>query len=310
MIAEGESANGGLENTPDSQIKNSDRKIIKTVNITTETEEFDALIENISKKVTALDGYLESTDISGRSLTSSSKQRRNASITARIPSSNLDQFVTIVNDTSNITYKTENAEDVTLSYADTKAKIDSLRTEQTRLNELIMQAEDIDTLIVLEKRLTEVRYEIESYESRLRTMDNKVDYSTVYLQINEVEKYTEDPIIEKTMGQRIAEGFSESLEDAGELFEDFVVGFISALPRLIVILFILLFIAFIIFLVIKLIISLAKKVSGRSSKKAKDNKKTSKASKKDAAEIKEDEVKPSNPEGDPYGNPVAKEDKQ
>ena len=303
-------AEAGIESTPDSQIKTSDRKIIKTVNITTETEEFDVLIDNITKKVDALGGYLESTDISGRSLTSSSKQRRSASITARVPSQNLNQFVTIVNDSSNITYKSENAEDVTLSYADTKAKIDSLRTEQKRLNELIAQAEDVDTLIILEQRLTEVRYEIESYESRLRTMDNKVDYSTVYLQINEVEKYTEDPIIEKTMGQRIAEGFTENMSEAIELIEDFIVGLISSLPVLLVLVVIFGFIALVIFLIVKLIIFVCKKLSKAPKKvKAPKNAKAIQAS-APATKASEKPVSPVSSEAGPYNNPVVKEDKK
>ena len=306
-------AEAGIESTPDSQIKTSDRKIIKTVNITTETEEFDVLIDNISKKVDALGGYLESTDISGRSLTSSSKQRRSANITARVPSQNLNQFVTIVNDNSNITYKSENAEDVTLNYADTKAKIDSLRTEQTRLNELIAQAEDVDTLIILEQRLTEVRYEIESYESRLRTMDNKVDYSTVYLSINEVEKYTPDPIIEKTMGQRIIEGFTENMADAIELIEDFIVGLISSLPVLLVLIVIFGFIALIIFLIVKLIIYVCKKASSRKGRTPKKVKAPNNAAAKPVnAPVKapENPVNPESSEAGPYNNPVAKEDKK
>ena len=39
-------------------------------------------------------------------------------------------------------------------------------------------------------RLSEVRYQLESIESQLRTFDNRIDYSTVYLYIDEVEVFS------------------------------------------------------------------------------------------------------------------------
>ena len=226
-------ADNGID---DSTVAKSARKIIKNVNISCETEEFDSFIANIEAKVNSLGGYLESTDISGRSINASKSQKRNANLVARIPSNNLSSFVTEISDKSNITYKSESAEDVTLNYADTEAHIKSLRTEQDRLNELLLQADDIETIIAIESRITDVRYELESYESRLRTIDNKVDYSTVNINVQEVERYTvvEEP--EQTVWQRISIGFTENLISAGEIFTDFFVGIIVAIPIIIVVL--------------------------------------------------------------------------
>lgn len=224
----------GIESVDDSAVENSSRKIIKNVNLSCETEEFDVLLANIEAKVNSLGGYLESTDISGRSINASKSQKRYANIVARIPAGNLNNFVTDISERSNITYKSESAEDVTLNYADTEAHIKSLRTEQDRLNELLLQADDIETIIAIETRITDVRYELESYESRLRTIDNKVDYSTVSINVQEVERYTvvEEP--EQTVWQRIALGFTDNLAEAGEMLSDFFVGIIVAIPIIIV----------------------------------------------------------------------------
>lgn len=261
--------NGEVPEMATEEVKpqESSRKIIKTVNINAETEDFDKFIANITNKVEALGGYLENTDISGRSINSSSDYLRNANITARIPSPKLDDFVTNVTDNSNITNKSESAEDVTLGYADTKAHVSSLRTEQNRLNELIKEADNIDTLLILEKRLTEVRYEIESYESRLRTMDNKVDYSTVYLRVSEVRKYTPVVTEKQTFSQRVAQGFSESLANVIEGVVDFIAELIIAIPYIVVLLLFLAIFALIIFLVIKVIIKLIKKLDEKQQKK-------------------------------------------
>ena len=277
----------GVDSIDDGAIENSSRKIIRNVNISAETEEFDSFVSNIDKKVKELGGYMESTNISGRSISSSSKNMRSADLVARVPSNKLDSFVSNVADISNITNKSESAEDITLNYADTQAHISSLRTEQQRLDELLLQAEDIETIIAIESRITDVRYELESYESRLRTMDNKVDYSTVTIYVREVERYTPVEEVKQTVWQRIAVGFTENLLDAKELVIDFIVGFIISIPILVVLAVFVAVPVVIIFFVVRFFVE---KIKGpeyraqakarRAEKKAKKKEKKKKKNKK------------------------------
>lgn len=254
----GSSASSGSdEAVSDSEIlASSNRKLIKTVNMSAETREFDKFIANVTDKINALGGYAQSTDITGNSYDSYSE--RSAYIVARIPANKLDFFVSDVAEHSNITSKSESAEDVTLQYADTEAHRDSLKIEQERLNQLLEQADTLENIIELENRLTEVRYEIESYESRLRTMNNQVVFSTVNLNVREVKEYTPEPVEEKTFAQRLAEGFLDSCSEAWETIQDFIIGFVSLLPMLFVLLIILAIIFVIIFGIVKLIIRIAK----------------------------------------------------
>ena len=69
---------------------------------------------------------------------------------------------------------------MTLQYVDLESHKKALTTEQDRLIELMEQAETVEDIITIEGRLSEVRYQLESMESQLRTYDNKIDYSTVY----------------------------------------------------------------------------------------------------------------------------------
>ncbi len=248
--------NGDM-NGSDSQLeaKVSNRKLIKTVSMDVETKEFDSLIATITARIEQLGGYMESMNVSGRSYGSDYVSTRNANIVARIPAQNLNGFVSTIEDNSNITNKNENTEDVTLQYTDVRAHRDSLRVEQERLNELLAEADSLETIIALEERLTEVRYELESYESRLRSMDNQVDYSTVYLYVNEVKEWTPEPVEEETFGQRISKGFTRSCKNAWGGFQDFLVGFVSALPIIVIVLVVIGIIGLIIFLIVKGIIS-------------------------------------------------------
>lgn len=106
------------------------------------------------------------------------------------------------------------------------------RPNSSGLLELLEQAETIDDIITIESRLSDVRYQIESMESQLRTFDNQVSYSTVYLYIDEVKTYTQTE--EQTRLQRMAGGFVNSLKGIGNGFLDFCVSFVIALPYLVV----------------------------------------------------------------------------
>ena len=76
---------------------------------------------------------------------------------------------------------------------------------------LLEQATSIEDIITIESRLSEVRYQIESMESQLRTFDNQVDYSTVSISISEVKELT--PVVEESAGTRIRNGFVNSLNN-------------------------------------------------------------------------------------------------
>ena len=279
-------ANGGeIERVGDDAVENTNRKIIKNVNIDAETEEFDSFIANVDARVKALGGYMESTNISGRSINASKGSMRNANITARIPAENLESFVSNVADISNITNKSESAEDVTLSYADTAAHIKSLRTEQERLDQLLLQADDIETIIAIESRITDVRYELESYESRLRSMDNKVDYSTVYIYVREVERYTPVEEPKQTVGQRIIVGFTENLISAKDFVVDFFVELIISIPVIVVLLIFLAVPIAIVYCIVMFIVGRVKGPEYRANRKAKKAEKKAQKKAKSAGKV-------------------------
>ena len=204
------------------------RKLIRTVNLSLETTEFDALLDTLTRVVNEAGGYMEQSDISGSSISSSPGKRRYAYITARIPSDKLDSFVAEVGSHGNITEKSESTEDVTLNYADIESRKKTLNVEQERLWDLLAKADSIESVIALETRLSEIRYQLESMESQLRTYDNQVDYSTVHFNINEVQVFT--PTQPGSVFVRIQKGFSRSITDIRDAAVNLFVWFFSNLP--------------------------------------------------------------------------------
>ena len=214
-----------------TQVNDTSRKLIKTVNLDTETEDLDQTVSLIEQKVTGLGGYIESSNIYNGT-TYSGRSSRSASITARVPAVSLDSFVDSVEGNTNITRKSVNVDDITLTYVDIESKRNSLRTEEKRLLEILESAETVEDIITVEDKLADVRYELESIESQIRSYDNLVDYSTVYLNIEEVVKFT--PVEKESAFSRMGKGFMENLSDVGEAIVDFLVWFVSHIPGLIV----------------------------------------------------------------------------
>ncbi len=241
--------------TPSTGTDNSayfeQRKLIKTVSLDVETREFDDMLSSIETQVETLGGYIESMNTyNGRY--DRSDTSRSSSITARIPRDRLSGFVDAVSEAGHVTSRSENVEDVTLSYVDMESRKKSLETEQERLLALLENAEDLDAILTIEDRLSTVRYQLESMESQLRTYDNKVDFSTVYLNIREVKELT--PLEEEEgFGDQILHGFLDSLEDVRDGLLDFVVWFVVHIPYLIVWVLIILFIVLIFRLTVRLI---------------------------------------------------------
>lgn len=213
------------------QVEDTSRKLIKNVNLSVETETFEELLATITEKTESFSGYIEeSYTYNGSNYYG--RGTRNASMTIRIPAQHLDAFLSSVSEVSNVISRNDSVSDVTLQYVDMESHKKALTAEQDRLLELLEQAESVEDIITIESRLSDVRYQIESMESQLRTLQNQVSYSTVYLDIQEVEKLT--PVEEQTRGEMIREGFVDSLYGVGNGLLDFGTAVIIDLPYLVV----------------------------------------------------------------------------
>lgn len=207
------------------------RKFIITVNLSAETDELDGAVEAVSRSLKDVGGYVESQNIYNGSAYSG-RRYRDASITLRIPADKLDAFTQAVEGCTNVVSSSRSTEDVTLQYVDIQGRITALETEQSRLLELLSQAETMSDLLKIEERLTDVRADLESYTSQMRVLENQVDYATVYLDITEVKEYT--PVEEKSRAQKIGEGFVKSLKDLGSGILDFVSWLLINIPYILV----------------------------------------------------------------------------
>lgn len=250
--AEDSIAGGAGMNPETGVVETTSRKVIKTANLNLQTLEFEEFQAALDAKIAECGAYLQYADVSGSEYYG---ERKSANYTIRVPEANLNRFLAGVEGIATVTNKTIGEEDITLNYVDTEARIKTLEIEQERLLALLEKAENLDSIIMLEQRLSEVRYSMESYQSRLRTYNDKITYSTVYIYVREVVRVQEKA--PETLLERIQNGWSDTMYDINEGAKDFLVWFIVNLPYLV----------FWAVVIVVLVVVLKKKNAKRKAKK-------------------------------------------
>ena len=112
-------------------------------------------------------------------------------MTVRVPSQKYEEFINAIEGEEKITSKNSQVENITKSYYETAALLESSRIQEERLLDMMENAYSIEDMIAIETRLTEVQKEINVYKSQLAVMDTNVSYSTVTLSVEGVRRYTE-----------------------------------------------------------------------------------------------------------------------
>lgn len=206
------------------------RKIIRNFDYSVETKSFDALLDSIKSKVDSLGGYVEASNVDGNRY----EQNRNryASMTLRIPAAKSGDFSAFLAKSGVVVSEGVRTEDVTKNYVDTESRLSALRSEKEALEEILKKAVSVEEIIAIRTQLTEVIYQIESYESNLRNYDNLVEYCTVNLSIQEVERTT--VVEEQSVWQEIGHNLKNNFENVGDGIVAVFVFFVSAIPYLLI----------------------------------------------------------------------------
>ncbi len=209
----------------------SSRKLIRTKSVTVETKNLDKSLEKVNTAIDTFGAYVEHSTLDSPSYVSEYDDKRTYTMTIRVPEDKLDAFMNQLDSTGTVTSATESTEDVTLQYTDIEAHKKALQTEYDRVMELIGKAETMDQILALESKLSDLRYQIDSYESQLKVMDNQITYSTVSLTLKEVE-YEKDA--DTSYGTRIVNAFKDGIHDVKSGLADFSVWLVLVFPSLVV----------------------------------------------------------------------------
>lgn len=205
----------------------ANRKLIRKAELYVQTKTFDAFCDAVLAKVGDLSGYIESTTIYGNV-----GDTRSATVVARIPADSLDTFLQNVSALGTVTRQSTDIQDVTNEYIDVQSRIQALETEQETLLGLLKKAESLTDVLEIQGRLSEVRGTLETYKAQMKALEGQIDYSTVTMEISEVERIV--PVERASFFGQVRQNLSENFYAIGQGARSVALWALSSLPYLLV----------------------------------------------------------------------------
>lgn len=169
--------------------------------------------------VKELGGYFQQSSVSNRG----NSGYRYGSYTIRIPSAQFDTFLQKAGTLCHLVYSSTGTDDVSETYYDTEARLETARIKLERLQALLAKATSMDDIITIESAISETEWDIENLSGTLRRYDALVDYATIDVELSEVYKLSGQDEAVTTFGGRLGQSFVNGLRAVGSALEDFAV---------------------------------------------------------------------------------------
>ncbi len=168
--------NNESPDTPDNKIPT---KIIKTANISVETDNYLESRQKLDVAIKNQNAY-----ITQENENKYGNDRITNTLIIRVQK---EKFDNLINDISgigkNVDSKNITSDDVTEEYVDIDARLKNKKEVEKQYSELLKRANTVDDILKVNEHLRIVREEIESREGRMKFIDNRVSLSTINLTI-------------------------------------------------------------------------------------------------------------------------------
>ena len=210
-----------------SDTTTTDTKLIKTLYFNLQSNAFDKDVQSILNAISANNGYVEN-----KNSYSPRNQTRTMDWFIRIPSTNLDAFVSELSSVAHIVEENERIEDVTLQYVDNEARLKTLYDKKERLSTLMTTASNVDELISIESELANTQYQIDSYETSQRTLNNRIEMSEVSITLSEEKSEIITTTTSLSLLDRIQLAIDASLKNTVQFFENMIIFIVLTWPIL------------------------------------------------------------------------------
>ncbi|PID80092.1 MAG: hypothetical protein CSB19_01035 [Clostridiales bacterium] len=212
------------------------RKLIKRGVISIDSENYDAVFDDITALVKGVGGYIENSNVSVNKKIINSKRvdYRHCNMALRIPQSEFDSVYNHLLTLGTTKHYEQSSEDITNRYRDTVNEVANLEVREQALRKIMDKAESISDVVTVEEELSRVRGEINNLSGTLQQWDRLVDLSTIQVNLVEIidRSQTVQPI-DDTLWSRAKQAFIVNLNRLIEALENVFIGIIGILPMLI-----------------------------------------------------------------------------
>lgn len=220
----GDNVNGNLNPAPVEAPSEFDRKLVKMGDIEFETDNPESTKNAINKALVKYHGYIASED------ENKTLERINNTLVVRLDAKYFDAFLNELG--KSIEYfdrKNVNVQDVTEEYFDITARLKTKKELEARYLALLKQAKTIKEILEIEQYIEGLRYQIESYEGRLRYLSDRISLSTITISYYKIIKEPSPKV----------SGFSEKISNAfmkgWNAIKWLIIGVISLWPFVLIV---------------------------------------------------------------------------
>jgi hypothetical protein len=151
--------------------------LIRTASLQVRVEDVAKAHAEVVRIAREAHGYVADTTLSAES------GPAYATITIRVPSEGLESVMDRIAALGKLLQKQISAQEVTEEYVDLTSRRRNLEREEQRLLDLLQRAGKIRELLDVESTLARVRGEIEHIAGRMRYLENRVNLSTIRVQL-------------------------------------------------------------------------------------------------------------------------------
>ena len=234
------------------------KKIIYTSNVVLETKTYNDTYDRLIQLINDNGGYIEYENFSNEKRSYLANNDGSGvviiatnNLTIRIPSKNYSNFMQEGLTLGNVLHRNQTVEDKTNEYNTNKSYVDILNDEVEYLDKQLDVLEDelkeaqandahYDAIIKdmkdIASRKAEVEKELVPYKSVMDSIDEKVEYSTITMELREVDKFTvvePEEEEEETFLSQLKNTWNSSMERLGNMFKGTLLFLITILPALI-----------------------------------------------------------------------------
>ena len=234
------------------------KKIIYTSNVVLETKTYNDTYDRLIQLINDNGGYIEYENFSNEKRSYLANNDGSGvviiatnNLTIRIPSKNYSNFMQEGLTLGNVLHRNQTVEDKTNEYNTNKSYVDILNDEVEYLDKQLDVLEDelkeaqandahYDAIIKdmkdIASRKAEVEKELVPYKSVMDSIDEKVEYSTITMELREVDKFTvvePEEEEEETFLSQLKNTWNSSMERLGNMFKSTLLFLINILPALI-----------------------------------------------------------------------------
>ena len=157
-------------------------KIIKTGQVTIVVKDVTPAVDALHALAVQKGGYLSSSNIQ-----KGYSNRLSATVVLRIPQSQFESVMESVKAVGTVRSVSTQGDDVTEEYVDLNARRTAYKYQLDAYNRIMAKGDKVEDILKVQQQIERVQVELDRIEGRMRYLNNRIDLSTITVNLQEPE---------------------------------------------------------------------------------------------------------------------------